>query len=346
MSATMTAVFEGVDVEYARLRHDRGLIDLCGAGLFTVAGPEALAFLDHVCTRSPGFLMEGRTLGALLLDEQGGVVAEVLVALDGDCYIVSVWPAQRDAAWRHLQARSHGRNSVELTDQSDDVATFAVEGPSSHVAVQAFLDAPVNELAYKQTTTVQWQGVPLVVTRAGVTAEYGYQLRTHREFAGTLRGRLIELGAQPCGSDALDICRLESRFVSIENESPQPGCTPFELGLQSLVDFNHDFLGRDALLAAWASGRLRRPVCFAATGEIAPADGGAVRVAGATVGRIAHVRWSPGVQASIGVAHLDADVAAVGLEVLADGADGRGVTITTRSAPFVVPSSLGVKMSQ
>lgn len=342
-AAAMAAVYDGVDEEYTRLRRDRGLLDLRGAGLFEVSGAEAVDFLDHVCTRSPGFLMEGRTLAALLLDESGSLVAEVLLACAGESYTVEVWPAQREAAWRHLEAQAAARDGVTVRDLSDEVAVFGVEGPYAHLTVQPFLDSPVNELAYKHVTTVTWRGEPLVVSRTGVTAEYGYVLRTSRALGEELRESLVDNGARPCGAQAVSICRMESRFNAIEDEAPRPSPTPFELTMQWLIDFNHEFLGKQALLETWGSGQLREPVCFAAPEGAALRAGDPVTVGDTEVGRVAHAVWSPGLDTAIGVAHLDRDLAAVGLGFTARTGGGDEVRITTRSAPFVVPTSLGVK---
>jgi aminomethyltransferase len=336
-------VDDGIDVEYARLRADRGLIDLGGAGLFEVGGAGALGFLDRVCTRSPGYLLEGRTLTALMLDGAGAVVSEVLVACDGDAYMLEVWPAQRDAAWRHLVAHVGEYDGVDVRDLSDDFAICGVEGPRSHLTVQHFLVTPINELAYKHVTSTEWEGTPLVVSRTGVTAEFGYELRTRRALADTLRERLVDLGALPCRLDAVNVCRLESRFTSIEDESPHPGATPFELGLQSMIDGNHDFLGKDALMEAWHSGQFREPVCFTSPGAPPLGSGDAVRAGSRVIGRVAHARWSPGLRTTIGAAHLDRELAAAGLDLVACGQGGVDVPILTCSAPFVVPTSLGVK---
>jgi aminomethyltransferase len=182
----------------------------------------------------------------------------------------------------------------------------------------------------------------VVISRTGVTAEFGYRLRVAAEHGASLRARLIELGAQPCGADAVNVCRLESRFASLEHDSPGPACTPFELALQWMVDFDHQFLGRDALLRRWQQGAVRHPVCFVTIEGASLSAGDAVLADEVMVGRVTNLRWSPGLQSSIGVAHLDRDLAASGLELVAGGDSGMG-RIHTCSGPFVLPASLGAK---
>ncbi len=103
----MKRVYTNIDEEYQALRGGTGLVDYEAAGLYTVAGPGAAAFLGHVATRAVDFLLDGQISSALLLREDGTVVAEVLVHCRGEDYLVEVWPAQAQAAAR--AARRSGR---------------------------------------------------------------------------------------------------------------------------------------------------------------------------------------------------------------------------------------------
>jgi len=325
--------------EHHRLRHDRGLVDWRGAGVFDVSGPGAVDFLDAVCTRSVAFLVEERTLPALALDEEGGVVAVLDVFCRGDRYTVLVWPEQREAAWAHLAAQAAGRPGIVLTDRSAEQDVVAVEGPLAARSVDAFVDGGVEQIPYKGFTVAEWQECELVIARIGVTAEFGYTLMAPASLGGELRHRLVELGALPCGRDSVDVCRMESRFVSLEADRPDPRALPFEMGLQWMIDPTHDFAGKQALLERWPSPQARLPVCFTAPAgaRLGPHD--VVAAGDVAVGSVTNALWSPGLHCIAGVAHLDADVAAAGLAFEVRTGPDR-VPITTCSGPFVVPTSV------
>jgi aminomethyltransferase len=341
---TMPAEFDGIDVEYARLRSDRGLIDWRGSGVCELEGAGALPLLEKLCTRSPGFLLEERTLAALMLDESGTMISEVLVACHADRYTVEVQPGQHDVVWQHLSAHATGHADVHLRDITDDVAIFGVEGPHAAQTVQPFLDSAIGELAYKSFTITQWRGHPVFISRTGVTAEFGYKLRIAAEHGEDLRARLIELGALPCGGDAVSVCRLESRFASLEDDSPGPACTPFELALQWMVDFDHQFLGREVLLQRWQQREIRHPVCFVTADGASLCAGDDVLADGEVVGQLTNLCWSPGLRSTVGLAHVDAELAASGLDLVARGDSGM-VGIRTCSGPFLLPASLGAKQA-
>ena len=338
---TIPASYDGLDVEYRRLRTDRGLIDLCAAGKFEVSGPAAVDFLDELCTRPVGFLIEERTMATLLLDDAGRIVADaILYCFDGH-YLIEVWPLQRQAAWEHVSARAAGRDGVTVRDRSDDIAVYGIEGPQAHLTVQPFMEFTLAQLAYRSFCTTTWEGHSITISRTGMTGEYGYKLFVDAEQGEALRERLVELGALACGLDAVNVCRMEARFANIEDEAPGSAASPFDLALQWMVDFGKDFVGKESLLAEWNGGGLRRPVCFTADVSAGVAAGDELLGGDVVVGRVSHALYSPGVERIIGVAHIDEEYAASGLEFSTQG--GGGAVLATCSGPFLVPMSIGVR---
>jgi len=339
--SSITSLSTGAEVaeEHRVLRHDRGLIEWRGAGVFDVAGTDAAGFLDEVCTRSVAFLFEERTLAALLLADDGSVLAIVDLLCRGDSYTVLVWPDQRLVAWTRLAVKAEGRDGVTLSDRSDSTTVLAVEGPRAGAAVEPFLDGSIGQIAYRSFTTGRWEEAEMVVARIGVTAEFGYTLLVPLQHGDSVRARLVEMGVRPCGREAVDVCRMESRFVNLERECPHPQTTPFELGLQWMIDFTHGFAARRALLERWEAEVMRLPVCFTAPQEAGVVAGDEVLLADQVVGSVTHAVRSPGLGRVIGVAHLDRDIAVPGLPLSARGAGG-ATAITTCSGPFLVPTSV------
>lgn len=337
----MRASYTSMEQDYYNLRNAAGLIDYDGIGLFRVSGPGASAFLNEVCSRSTDFLLEGQVLTALALGEDGTVVAELLLHCDGGEYLVEVWPSQRDAAWSHLEKFAESRTDVRLDNVSDTFHVFGVEGPSSFKVVQGFLSLPVASMAYSSFTTETWRGERLLVSRTGVTGEYGYKLHVPEELAEDFHKALLDEGAANCGSDALDVCRMEMRFVNLEDEGADGISTPFDLGLQWMADFQHEFPGKQVLQEGLANIE-HKPVCWVAEELQAPPERGtAVTASDGTVGHVAHSVFSPSLGHVIGTAQVDVKLAASGLVLqLADTT----AAVRTVSAPFRIPASFGVPL--
>lgn len=338
---SMTTVYADVASEYEALRKKTGLVDYAGAGLFRVTGTAAPKLLGSVSSRSADFLLEGQISAALMLREDGTVVADTLIHCTGPEYLIEVWPVQRAAAGDHLLSVAESYADASVEDVSDSYRLFGVEGPESFRIAGKFLSFPISSMAYRSFVTVEWNGTSLLLSRTGVTGEYGYKLHVPADNAGELREQLVSLGAQPAGLDALDVCRMEMRFANLEAESGGYPSTPFDLGLQWMVDFQHEFIGRDAVHGQWEAGLVQLPICWSAEGaaESVPVHGTPLSVADATVGEVTHAVWSPALERVIGTARVDREVACSGLEFALGSSPRPSRSV---SAPFLVATSFGL----
>jgi aminomethyltransferase len=336
----MKSVYTDTNEEYQALRNTVGLLDYEGAGFFTVSGPGAGEFVGMVCTRPVDFLLEGQISVALVLREDGTILGEAQLHCRGEEYLIQVWPAQADAVRAHLMALAADASDATVTDISADYHGFGVEGPESFRSVQKFLDFPIASMAYRSFVASEHNGAEILISRTGVTGEYGYTVMVPAAKAAEMREELVGLGARECGLDAVDICRMETRFTNLEKETAGDAATPFDLGLQWMVDFNHEFVGSEALSDAQQS-QARQPVCWMVDDEAAetPSAGAPITVAGTEVGMVTHAVYSPNLKRVIGTARVDSAVAASGLRF-----DMAGREIRTISAPFLVATSFGVSM--
>jgi aminomethyltransferase len=337
----MKRVYTDTVEEYRALRGSTGLVHHEGAGLYTVSGPGAAALLGRVATRAVDFLLDGQISAVLLLRADGTVVAEALVHCRGEDYLVEVWPEQAEATGPHLAAAAADLDDVTVADVSAQFGVFGLEGPESFGIVQKFLPFPVASMAYRSFTLADHGDMPLLVSRTGVTGEYGFKLHVPAEGAAALRAELGELGAREVGADAVDICRMETRFTNLERESAGALRTPFDLGLQWMVDLGLDFTGADALRDAQADSAARQPVCWQAAEGVTevPSTGTTLCAADAVVGEVSHAVFSPALNRVIGTARVDSTVAASGLEFTLGG-----TAVRTVSAPFLVATSFSVPM--
>ncbi|MEU5432024.1 glycine cleavage T C-terminal barrel domain-containing protein [Streptomyces sp. NPDC020719] len=321
--------------EYTVLREATGLLDYADIGLVRVSGAGATDFLGQVATRSVEFLLEGQSMPALLLREDGTLISEVLVHCHATHYLVEIWPAQAEEATEHLLA--HGSRSPDATveDVRAGYDVLAVEGPASFRIAQKYLPFPVASMGYRSFVSVEHEGRPVVVSRSGVTGEYGYKFFAPAGAGQALRAELLSLGAVECGKEAVDICRMEVRFASVEHEAPGERATAFDLGLQWMIEPGKEPAG--------ASGQPRRPVCWVADEQLTepPAPGTELTVSDATVGAVTHAVFSPRLGRIIGTGQVEAEVAASGQEFALAPADS---PVRTVSAPFLTATSLDIAL--
>lgn len=328
--------------QYRIIRRECALLAHEDTAVLRVSGSGATGVLSRACSRSVDFLLEGQILPALLISENGDLVAELLVHCEGAAFAIEV---ARDRAAAAIDLLRTGADADVSVEEVSDVRVLALEGPLSPGVAQQFLSLQVASMAYPSFVRETWNGHTLLVSRTGVSGEYGFKFHVPAGAADALARALTAAGAQRVEQEALDVCRLEMRFPNLAYEAREESATPFTVGLQWMVDFGHDFPGRTALLNRVQNDPQEKLVCWKAAADTEiPAAGTPLRAADSTVGRVRHALYSPGLECVIGVADLDAACAASGLD-LSLGDNGDGIPVRTISSPFRVATSLGTPLT-
>ncbi|MEV0199616.1 glycine cleavage T C-terminal barrel domain-containing protein [Nonomuraea sp. NPDC050691] len=330
---TVPLRFSSLDEEYKVLRERAAVLDLGGHGLIEITGPDAVAFAQRVLARDVEYLTSDRCMMSLLLDAGGQVVDQVLAFGREDGILLESSCGAGARLLAHLRANND--EGVEITDRSGDLTVLGLEGPYAWGVVGRLIDAELASLPFESVVDTTWNGADIVFARTGFTGEYGYQMIVPVEHAADLWRQSLE-HAQAAGQEALELAMLEVRQPIPRHEVTE-GATVVEIGANWLVDVTKDeFVGREAVLAAFEAGGGRRTVGFSG-GAGVPAPGTRVWVNGQDIGEVVHAVHSVGLGATLGLARVDQDLAAAGLELTVAGTE-----VTTLTSPYIVPKSWSI----
>ena len=242
----------GIIAEHLAVRNQAGLFDVSHMGEVILSGPNAGACVDYLLCNDMTTLQVGRVRYSPMLNEQGGVVDDLIVyRLTEDSYmlVVNASNCAKDIAW----IKAHLLDDVQFEDLSSNTAEIALQGPNSREILAKLVDpALVPTRYYSFTNNVCIAGVNCLVSRTGYTGEYGYEFYLDNSGAVALWQALLEagqpLGLIPCGLGARDTLRLEAGMPLYGHEMADD-ITPLEAGLDFAVKLDRqDFIGRKALL--------------------------------------------------------------------------------------------------
>lgn len=248
--------------EHLATRRAGGLFDFSFMGCSAIQGPGARAFVNALQTRRLDSLPPGRIAYTLLLRDDGSVLNDA-----------TVWRIDRDLFWvftgrrddHRIIAQCASRFDVETAARSDVQAVIAVQGDISRAVIEQCLPAAkLDALPYFGFRPARFPNARCWIARLGYSGESGYELVIDETLAAALWQALLARGAAmglvECGFDAIDSLRIEAGHILFTRELASP-VTPFELGLQRLVDFEgRDFRGGDALRSGHARNAQRRLV--------------------------------------------------------------------------------------
>ena len=325
----------GVIAEHMAVRTACGLFDVSHMGEVVFRGAGALATLNHLLTNDFTNMQVGRVRYTAMCLPDGGTVDDLVIyKFADDCFLAVVNAANRDKDCAHMSANL--LPDTEMEDISDRVAQLALQGPNAKDILAHLIDpALLPQKYYTAVRELLIGGVPCMVSRTGYTGEFGYELYTAADDAPKLWNLLRDAGAEhgliPCGLGARDTLRLEAAMPLYGHEMDET-VTPLEAGLDFAVKLQKpEFIGREALLAAGAPGRVR--VGLKATGRGILREAQEVYCDGAKIGQTTSGTFAPYLKQAIAMALVDAGHAAPGTAVEVD-VRGRRVAAEIVPLPF------------
>lgn len=235
--------------EHHSVRRDCGMFDISHMCALDAIGTDAKPFMQRLLANDIEKLRAGKALYSCMLNEDGGVIDDLIAYyLGGGRYriVVNAATSEKDIAW--MKACITGwKMQLTLTPRCD-LAMLAVQGPNAREMVWQALPETRTATASMAPFHAQQVG-DYFVARTGYTGEDGFELTFPGGHAETLWQRLLELGVQPCGLGARDTLRLEAG-MNLYGQDMDESVSPLDSGLGWTVVFDtaRDFVGRSALL--------------------------------------------------------------------------------------------------
>lgn len=333
----------GVVAEHTATREAVGLFDVSHLGKVRISGPGAAAFVDACLTNDLGRIVPGRAQYTLCCADDGGVVDDLILYLVGPDEVFAV-PNAANSAGVGRRLAGAAPAGVTVTDEHDDLAVLAVQGPASTTALVevGVLPDPAeaeDELDYMSFVDVFWDDRPIRLCRTGYTGEHGYELVAPAAGVEVLWDALVavvtELGGRPAGLGARDTLRTEAG-LPLHGQDLGPGISPLEARCGFAVGWRKDaFWGRDALVAEKQVGPRRRSWGLRATGRGVPRAHMPVTRDGVAIGETTSGTFSPTLRTGIALALLDTAAGVDEGDVVSIDVRGRALECEVVSPPFV-----------
>lgn len=235
--------------EHHAVRKSAGMFDVSHMTIVDIRGEHARHFLSYLLANDVAKLKSpGRVLYSCMLNEQGGVLDDLITYFIGETFyrlVVNAATHDKDMAWINAQARAFDVTVEERTE----LAMIAVQGPEARQRVLEHLTAAEATIAsgLKPFSAAQLGG--LFVARTGYTGEDGFELAMSAAAAPAMWDKLLAAGVRPCGLGARDTLRLEAG-MNLYGQDMDESVTPLQAGLAWTVAMADErvFIGKQALL--------------------------------------------------------------------------------------------------
>jgi len=306
----MPIQYGGIIAEHRWCREKAALFDICHMGEFHFQGDISTSGLEEVFTFSIAGIPVGRSRYGFLLNENGGVLDDLIVFRLGEQEAMIVTNAATITKdFTAINARLRGG---ELRDVSAVTGKLDLQGPLAREVLVETFGTEIAAIPYFKFTRLHLLGVEAIVSRTGYTGELGYEIFLPAEKGVQLwRLLLADERVKPAGLGARDLLRLEMGY-SLYGSDIDEQITPLEAGLAAFVNFNKDFIGRDALLKQQSEGMDRIKAAFRVASRRSPRHHYEICFEGASAGHVTSGAFSPMLGCGIGLGFVKPEAAVIG----------------------------------
>ena len=228
---------DGITREHAHTRKAASLFDVSHMGQIELRGARTANALEHLLPVDVIGLKDNRQRYALITNESGGILDDLMLTNAGDCFFLVVNASRKKEDQSYFESRLNGDCELKALD---GYALLALQGPAA-AGVMRDLAPGSDKLLFMHAARLKVAGADAFVTRSGYTGEDGFEISVKAEHASPVAREMLSRGeVQLAGLGARDTLRLEAGLC-LYGEDIDERTTPVEAGLK------------------WALSRVRRP---------------------------------------------------------------------------------------
>jgi aminomethyltransferase len=312
-----------------------------------ITGPDAFTFANMLVPRDLNKCAVGQCKYVFITAPDGGIINDpILLRLGENHFWISV--ADSDVLlWAMGVAYQSG---LDVTIGEPDVGPLQVQGSKSKDVLVDLFGESVLEIPYYYLREYELDGMDVIVSRTGYTAELGFEIyvKDASRNGEKLWDIVLEAG-KPHGLTVIGPChikRIEAGILALGADM-WLDTNPYEveMGYEWMVDLEQeaDFVGKEALRRIKAEGVKRKLVGVEIGGDRLGSynDGSMIDFFpvysnGDRIGKVTSACHSPRLEKNIGYAMVPIEFAELGTELEVETPSERTSAVVVRR-PFIDP---------
>ncbi|CAI8991909.1 aminomethyltransferase [Pseudomonas sp. IT-P74] len=291
--------------EHHQVRRDCGVFDVSHMTVIDVGGAQAKAWLQHLLANDVERLHSpGRALYSTMLNEQGGIVDDMIVYRLDEGYRLVVNASTRDQDMAWMQAHLNGFD-VQLRERSE-LAMLAIQGPHARQKIAELVSQSRGNLIQLLKPFEGLSDGDWFIARTGYTGEDGLEIILPADQAPGFFNDLVGAGISPIGLGARDTLRVEAG-MNLYGQDIQQDISPLASNMAWTIAWEpatRQFIGRKALEAEKAAGVQHKLVGLVLEERGVLRAHQVVRIADVGEGEITSGSFSPTLSKSIALARV------------------------------------------
>ena len=320
LGAETASAFSDPRREYVELRSGCGIYDLGWRAKIVATGKDRIRWMNGMITNNIRDLPAGHGNYNFLLNAQGRILGDLYVYHRGDYHLVETARWQAPKLMETLK-RYIIMDDVELTDTSDKLTAIGVQGPRAREILR---DAGFNfaDLEPLQVQDIAWNDIGLSITRMAGDVSQTYEIWVAPANAGAVWDVVIKAGAQPVGTEALEMFRLAAGIPRYGQDISER-YLPQETDQMQALNFNKGcYIGQEIVERIRSRAMLHRKLTGLVVDGPPPEPGAKIQFEGKEMGEItsAVVVPSSSGDRTLALGYLRIEALQTGVELRVNGA--------------------------
>lgn len=333
----MPIQYEGIMAEHQWVRENAGLFDVSHMGQLYLSGEGLDEALETIVPGDVKSLAVGRMRYSLLLNEEGGILDDLMLSRWPEGIYMVVNGAVK---WEDIGHLREALPDAITINHFEDRALLALQGPKAfdalkrHTTGQWGLDA----LVFMMGGPYQIGGVDAWISRSGYTGEDGFEISVDTDKVQHVADLLCgEPEVKPIGLGARNSLRLEAGLPLYghdlnEEIDPIEGDLAFAISKRRREEGG--FPGAARILGHLEGGAPRKRVGLLVDGKLPVREGAKLFDGNTEIGVVTSGGFAPSVGAPIAMGYVPRDHAVPGTAIAAE-VRGKRVHCTVAAMPFI-----------
>jgi len=316
---------EYIAEEVKVVREKVGMIEIANFAKHHFQGPGVRPFLDYVMAGTiPG---PGRIALCPMLTPKGKLYGDLTVAsLSEDDFLILGSGAAQEMHRRWFEKHMDSHN-LRYSNESSALHGLAISGPNARELLSRITrdDVSAAGFPFRDVRRTFVAGLPAILTRLSFSGELGYEVYVAPEYQLKLYQSMMaageDLGIRLYGARTLMSLRLEKNWGAWSLDF-RPDFTAAESGLDVFINWDKEFIGKQAAAEEQAKGPAKRLVAMdVETIDIDVCNDEAIMNNGECVGYVTSGGYAHTVGKSMALGYVPSDLAKAGtmLEIEING---------------------------
>lgn len=308
----MPIQYSSIKDEHLTVRRKVGLFDVSHMSNIWITGNDAEKLISLTTVEDASRIKDCMSQYTAILREDGTIIDDTIFMHLGNKYMIipNAGMAETVTKWLNKKAEEHNICAT-AENVSKDYVILAIQGPKSRDTLQKLTEIDLKTVGFFGCQYIDLADISCIISHTGYTGELGYELQiTPTNIAEELFQKILDAGKEysikPIGLGARDTLRLEKGFILAGNEF-KGRRTPLEAVMSWTINWEHSFIGKEALLKQKEKADYERLTSLVCTEKGIPRPNCEIKKDGKKVGIITSGTLSPCLNVGIAMGYVHPD---------------------------------------